>query len=138
MAQIAVQPIILNDVLLSLTLDAATHSFEKHVSQVELVPSSSPVVWKGLNPTASFTFPQTATWVCNLSYAQDWETTNSLARFLHDNEGETVAATFEPKLGGATWTANLVLTPGAIGGTVDSVAVATVALGVNGKPVRGA
>jgi len=136
MAQIAVQPFILRDVLLTLTLDATSNDFEKHVSQVEFTPSSSPVTWKGLEPDANFTFPSTATWVCTLSYAQDWETEDSLSAFLHDNEGATVAASFEPVRGGTTWTANLVITPGAIGGTVDAVAVATVALGVNGKPSR--
>ena len=131
MAQIAVDPILLKDVLLSL----GTDSYEKHVSAVEFVPTAQIVNWKGLNPTSKFSFPTDATWVCNLTYAQDWETLNSLSRYLLENAGEEVAATFEPVNGGAGFTATLIIVPGAIGGPVDSVAVATVSLGVKGTPV---
>lgn len=131
MAQIAVDPILLKDVLLSL----GTDSYEKHVSQVEFVPTAQIVNWKGLNPASVFAFPTAATWVCNLTFAQDWETTNSLSRYLLENAGEEVAATFEPVNGGAGFTATLIIVPGSIGGQVDSVAVATVSLGVKGAPV---
>lgn len=130
MASIAIQPIVLTDVLLSL----GTDSYEKHVSSVEFVPTAPSVAWKGLAPTSNFTFTGNATWVCNLSYAQDWETENSLSRYLYDHEGETIPAKFEPVNGGPGFTAPLVITPGSIGGAVDGVPVATVSLGVQGKP----
>lgn len=139
MAQIDVAPIILRDVLLRITgvgSATGTGDFEKHVSQVEFTPSASVVNWKGLNPSAVFSYGTTATWTCTLAYAQDWETTNSLSMTLFDNEGEELECLFEPVTGGQGWEATLLITPGAIGGTVDSVAVASVTLGVVGKPAK--
>lgn len=130
MATISVAPIILTDVLLTV----GTDNYEAHVSQVEFTPTSSTVSWKGLTPTSVHTFGSTATWTVTLAYAQDWVTATSLSRYLFDNEGDTVTMTFEPKAGGPAFTADVIITPGAIGGTVDSVAVATVTLGVSGKP----
>lgn len=131
MTAIAVAPIVLKDV----TLKIGNDNYEAHVSQVEFVPTASVVNWKGLSPSAVFAFPTSATWVCNLSYAQDWVTPNSLSRYLYDHEGEVIeGCTFEPQAGGPGWQADLLITPGAIGGTVDSVAVGTVSLGVQGRP----
>lgn len=130
MAQIAVEPIVLTNVLLTIVTD----TYEKHVSRVEFVPTASPVVWKGLHPSSSFSKTPTATWVCTLEYAQDWETADSLSQYLHENEGADVAATFEPANGGAGFTATLSIAPGSIGGAVDTFAVATVTLGST-KPV---
>lgn len=130
MAQIAVAPIVLTDVLLTI----GTDSYEKHVSEVLFTPTAGIVTWKGLSPGAVFSFPTRATWTCQLSYAQDWETTNSLSQYLHDNEGEQKAAVFEPVDGGASWGATLLIVPGAIGGQIDTVPVSTVQLGVLGKP----
>lgn len=129
---IEVVPIVLKDVLLQLGPDG---EYQKHVSGVEFVPTASAVNWKGLSPSAVFSDIGAATWVCNLSFAQDWVTPDSLSRYLFEHEGETVDAVFEPKLGGPGFTAKLVVTPGSIGGAVDSVAVSTVGLGVSGRPV---
>lgn len=131
MASIGIEPIVLKNVLLSF----GTDSYEKNVSGVEFVPSVSQVNWKGLHPDAVHTDVSKATWVCNLNYAQDWETADSLSQYLLEHEGETVSATFEPVNGGAGFTADLVITPGAIGGQVDAVATASVSLGVKGRPV---
>ena len=130
MADIALTPILMSDV--ELTLGA--NDYEGSVSSVEFVPTSNIVNWKGLTPTASYSFPATPTWQCNLSFAQDWETTNSLSRYLYDHQGETIAASFAPKAGGSSFTADLIVVPGSIGGAVDSVAVGTVSLGVQGRP----
>lgn len=131
MAAVAVSPIILTDVLFQVESD----EYQAHVSSVEFVPSSSPVTWKGLTPSAVFSFGTTATWTCNLTFAQDWATANSLSRYLFTNEGEEIDVTFEPVSGGPGFTATLIVTPGSIGGSVDSVAVSTVTLAVKGKPV---
>lgn len=131
MVQIAVNPFLMKDCLLTV----ATSDYAKHVSAVEFVPTASPVTWKGLTPTSVFTFGTNATWVCNLSYAQDWETTDSLSRYLYDHEGEEIEVVFEPVTDGSSITATLIIQPGSIGGAVDSVAVSSVSLGVKGKPV---
>lgn len=132
MAQIAVAPIILKDVLLRFTgvgSATGTGDFEKHVSQVEFTPAFSTVTWQGLNPDSTFSKTTTATWSVTLAYAQDWETTDSLSTFLYENEGEELACVFEPVTGAAGWEATVQVAPGAIGGTVNTVAVATVTLG---------
>ncbi len=132
MAAITVSPFVLKDA----TLLIAADNYEAHVSAVEFVPSASAITWKGLTPSSVYTDVGSATWVCNLTFAQDWTTTNSLSRYLFDNEGESVVCEFVPAAGGAGFSATLVLTPGSIGGAVDSVAVATVSLGVQGRPAE--
>lgn len=130
MAQIAVQPIFLKDCLLSV----AGSDFEKAVSSVQFTPSVTTATFKGLEPTATFTNVGSSTWMVDISYAQDWSTAGSLSEYLFDNEGAEVTLTFEPVNGGAAWSADVIIVPGAVGGAVDSFAVATVSLPVQGKP----
>lgn len=134
MATIAVQPIILNDVTLLIGAD----NYEASVSQVVFTPSSNIVRWKGMTPTSVFSFNTTAEWTVTLTYAQDWTTANSLSQYLATNEGKAIATKFKPKkpaTGTApTVNATILISPGAIGGQIDSVAEATVTLGVSGKP----
>lgn len=132
MVQIAVKPIVLRDVLLSIAAD----DYEKHVSGVTITPTTGSVTWNGLNPDAAFNFPTTTTWALQLDYAQDWETVSSLSEYLFENEGEQVTMTFEPVKGGTGWEVDAVIVPGSIGGQVNAVATATVTLGVTGKPRR--
>lgn len=125
MATIAVKPLVLKDVLLTI----ATDSYEAAASAVAFTPSSSPSTWTGLNgETHSTSSP--ATWTCDITYVQDWETTGSLSAYLLENEGEDVEVTFKPKSGsGPSFTATISITPGAIGGTVNSFAETSVSLG---------
>lgn len=103
------------------------------VSSVAFTPSSSAITYVGFNGV-NLTDVTTATWQVAITFSQDWETANSLSRLLFENEGETVEMTFEPKAGGPAFTADVVLTPGAIGGGVNTVGEATVTLGCS-KPV---
>lgn len=131
MAQIAVNPLVLKDVVLSLGAD----SYEKHVSGVTFTPSAATITWQGLTPTAKFTDVAAADWTCQLDYVQDWDTPDSLSQYLFENEGAEIAATFKPRSGsGPSFTANLVITPGAIGGVVNAYATTSVTLGSD-KPV---
>lgn len=132
MVQIAVKPIVLRDVLLSVAAD----DYEKHVSGVTITPATGSVTWNGLTPDSAFTFPTATTWSLMLDYAQDWETANSLSDYLFENEGEQVTMTFEPVKGGTGWEVDATIVPGSIGGQVNAVAVASVTLGVSGKPRR--
>lgn len=134
MATIAVKPLVLKDV----TLTIGTDGYQKHVSGVTFTPSSSQVTWQGLTPDSSFTDSGAATWTVGLNYVQDWETANSLSQYLFDNEGETVEMVFAPRAGAGkkTFTANVSITPGAIGGEVNSYATTSVTLGCD-KPVIG-
>lgn len=135
MASPAVQPIVLNDIDLIIEAD----NYEAHVSKCEFTPTSSLVKWKGLTPTSVFAFPTAAEWALTLDFAQDWDTPDSLSEYLYLNEGKIKEVTFKPRKAGARpWTASVIITPGAIGGAVDSVAVGSVSLGVQGRPTRAA
>lgn len=139
MPKIAVQPHILKDVLLTI----ATDDYAKHVDEVQFVPSTKTeqITWHGLSPDASFSdagTPET-TWLLNLSYAQDWATTNSLSEYLLANKGQTKTVVFQPKAGTGQrkFTAEVTIVPGPIGGKGKAVATGTVSLPVNGDPVPG-
>lgn len=132
MSTIAIQPFVLKDCAFKVAAD----NYEGHVSAVEFVPTANSVQWKGLTPSSVFTDVSTATWVCNLALAQDWETANSLSRYLFEHEGDAIAVEFEPIAGGTAFSATVVITPGSIGGTVDAVGVSTVSLGVRGRPAE--
>jgi len=130
MVAIAVAPLVLKDV----TLTLGTDSYEKHVSEVRFTPSASTISWTGLGGN-TVTDVATATWTAALGYVQDWETVDSLSQYLLANEGESVEATFKPKSGsGPSFTATLTITPGAIGGAVNAYATTSVTLGST-KPV---
>lgn len=127
-----VQPLILKDV--ELILEAAGDDYRKHVSGVTFTPTSSQTTWTGLGLN-THTDSAIPTWVCQLDYVQDWTTTDSLSLYLYQHEGETVPATFRPTSGaGPSFTANLSVVPGAIGGQVNAYATTTVTLGSD-KPV---
>lgn len=129
MAILEVKPLVLKDV----TATIGTDDFKKHLDQVTLTPSSSTQSWTGLGSN-THTDVATATWTLNLNYVQDWESAASLSRYLHEHEGETVAFAFSPKAGGPSFTTDVVITPGAIGGTVNAFATTSVTLGCS-KPV---
>jgi hypothetical protein len=131
MAPVAVLPFVLKDA----TFLVGADNYEAHVSQVELTPSVSQLTWQGLTPSASFSDVSSPSWAATLSYAQDWTTPNSLSQYLQAHAGETIAATFTTNPGAGSWAVDLIIAPGAVGGTVNAYAVATVTLGVSGEPV---
>lgn len=132
MPQIAVLPLVLKDV--ELIIGAADADYRKHVAQVEFSPTSSPIRWTGLGGN-THTDQSQAEWDCTLKYVQDWDTPDSLSRYLYENEGQTVPCTFRPRSGsGPSFEAEIVITPGAIGGSVSAFAETSVKLGCNGKP----
>ena len=135
MATIPVKPILLKDAAFIVEAD----NYEGHVSTVRFDPSVSTTSWQGMTPSASFTDQSAATWAAALNYAQDWETPDSLARYLYDHEGETVTVRFAPKKGTGLpeVTADIVVVPGPIGGDVNAYMTGSVTLGVSGRPVLG-
>lgn len=131
MADIAVLPIVLKDMIIEIGED----DFAAAVSSATLTPASSPVVFKGLKAGAVFTDVTAATWTLALTYAQDWVTSGSLSAYLFNNEGDLKDAVIKPQSGvGPSFEVEIIITPGAIGGAVDQTATATVTLGVQGKP----
>jgi hypothetical protein len=128
MAKIAHKPFMLVDVLLKISAPAGAEigDYEAHVSKVQFDPSATTATWKGMTPGAEHTFAGRATWVCGLDFAQDWETANSLSRYIHDHELERIDVTFEPVAGGAGFESTLTITAGSIGGAGEAVATSSV------------
>lgn len=132
MATISVQPLFMKDVMFTVGVDG----YEKHVSSVTFTPSTPTASWKGLEPSATFTNVGSATWMVDIEYAQDWQTTDSLSKYLFANQGETKTVVFYPENGtGTGFTADIIIVSGAIGGAVDSYATTTVSLPLQGQPV---
>lgn len=131
MPAIAVQPIVLNDVLLR----AGTNDYEAHVAQVTFTPTAPVVRWRGMTPTSNHVFGGVADWTVTIDCAQDYETAESLSLHLLDNEMSKEAWTFEPKKGGSSFASTVVIAPGGIGGAVDEVAASSITMGCT-KPVR--
>jgi hypothetical protein len=128
----AFQPLILG--ASTLTLDAG--AYEGQISSAVFTPAAATSAWTAINSdTYSKTSP--ATWTLDISLAQDWNFAQSLSRYLHENEGSVVPAVFAPVDGGPEVTADVTITPGAIGGDTTAVAASTVSLGST-KPVVGA
>jgi len=128
-----VQPLVLKDV--ELLIGAATpDDFRKHASGVTFTPTSSQQTWTGLGLN-THTDAAIPTWMLQIDYVQDWTSTNSLSRYLFEHEGETVPVEVTPTSGvGPSFTANVSIVPGAIGGQVNSFATTSVQLGSD-KPV---
>lgn len=130
----AFEPYILNSATLTIDGDA----YEGQISGAVFTPqNNAPVAWKAINGD-SYSRTPTADWTLDVSYAQDWDEATALSRYLHEHEGETVPAVFTPSNGDPTVTANITITPGAIGmGDAAAVAASTVSLGTS-RPVLGA
>ncbi|PPG53418.1 hypothetical protein C5C41_06750 [Rathayibacter sp. AY1E9] len=132
MATIAANPYVLRDVSLKIAAD----NYEKAVSAVAFTPTTASVTWQGGTPDASFTMAGATTWVCTITFSQDWDTAGSLSNLLFDSDGQTKAIEFRPIAGGVGFKADVILVPGAMGGAIGSTGEASVTLGVRGKPVR--
>jgi hypothetical protein len=134
MAVVDVTPFVMKNAIIQL----GTDDFAKAVSSASITPAGGIITWKGLKPTAVFTFPESVTYTLDLEYAQDWGSTNSLSQYLFEHQGETVACTVnvnDVATGGETsWAMQVAISAGAVGGAVDNVATATVSLGIVGQP----
>lgn len=124
----AFQPLFMKDVIFSAGSGPTDYAAE--LSSVLLEPESDQVEWKGLKPASVWTEATPPTWTATLKYAQDWEDAASFARWLWANAGTTQPVTFKPKSGsGPSFTANLSVVSGPIGGDVDTYAESEVTLG---------
>jgi hypothetical protein len=132
MPLLAIEPLFLSESTLTIGLN----DYAAHISGAMFVPSSSAVTFKGLKAGASFTRQTTPTWALTLNYAQDWESAASLSQYLLENSGDTVEMTLAPIDGGQAFTATVTVTPGNIGGEIDTFATTSVTLGVLGQPAK--
>ncbi|MGV8973385.1 MAG: hypothetical protein ACOH10_13770 [Rhodoglobus sp.] len=130
MAVIAGNPFVMSDAIMKFGAD----EYQSLISGVVFVPTANLKTFAGIGGD-TYTLAGKSSWVCNVDYAQDWETATSLARYLFEHEGESLAVTFEPIEGGVSFTATIVVVAGSIGASADNVATSSVSLGVSGKPV---
>lgn len=133
MTAIPVSPFVLKDVLLTVGAD----DYAAHVDTFTLVPTRQSVTWQGLSPDAKFTDQTAPTWAAQLQWAQDWTTTDSLARYALANEGQTKTVKFQPKKGTGlpSFTVDCIIAAGQIGGQGQQVQTASVTWGIDGAPV---
>ena len=133
MATIGVAPYVMRNALLQI----ATDNYEKHISGVTLTPAVTAVKFKGIDGSVN-TDTSAPEWSAQLTYAQDWATTNSLSKYLATNAGTVKTVVFSPlgtTAGKPKCTIDVVLAPGPIGGSVDEMQTASVTLSCNGQPV---
>lgn len=132
MAIIDSNPRVLRDAILKIGAD----NYEKHVSAVRFITTSSDVTWTSLSPDTVVTDSTPPTFQCQIDFVQDWETEDSLSRYLWNEQGTTKAVEFVPLRGSGNFmvTANLRIKPGSIGGAVGEFATDSVTLGSD-KPV---
>ena len=130
MAIITPTPLYFDDVILTIDGD----DYAPAASQATLEPNTSTTVFHGLKPDDNF--PASSTdWALTVAFVQDWDSATSLARFLFANQGSTIATTLKPKSGsGPSFTMDLHIVPGSVGGTTRSHATTTVNLPVKGYP----
>lgn len=130
MTVIAVKPKVFKKYKVKIGVD----NYEAHVSAVTLTPSATAQNWRGADGV-NHAATGDAAWTCQLDYAQDWETPNSLAIYLLNNEGLAKDVEFFPLETGPKFTATIIITPGPIGGAVDAYGTASATCGVEGRPL---
>jgi hypothetical protein len=102
-----------------------TDDVARHVASCAFIPSGGTETrWKGGTPDAKRAHRTLSDWTCQMRVAQDF-TATGLAKYLFDNEGETIPVAFQPVTGGPTWYADLVIAAPQIGGDIDTYGEAT-------------
>ena len=134
MAAIAIAPIVLNDVDLTIGAD----NYEASVSKVELVPTTPTATWRGLTPAANIPIAGTPVWVMNITGAQDHATASSLSQYTQTNAGTVKTVKVKPKKGTnvPTYTVDVLILATKIGGDVDAIATFDGSFPCQGQPVR--
>jgi len=115
------------------TLSIEADDYTAAVTQVEFTPSTATSTVRTIDGVAHKD-QSTAEWSCTIGFLQDLDA-GGLLRYLLDNDGETKSVVFTPVTAGPSISADLVVSPGTIGGTAGAdLTTATVTL-VSTKPV---
>jgi len=111
--------------------------YSAHVSRVEIVPSRTSVQWRGMSKGSTHNRSGRGSHVANVDYAQDWTTPKSFSRYLAAHDGEIKTVRFQPVKGSGepSFTVDVQIVAGPIGGAVDTIAVGSVSLPCQGAPV---
>ncbi|MAT17186.1 MAG: hypothetical protein CMF56_01285 [Leifsonia sp.] len=131
MATVTPTPLYFKDAIITI----GTDDYAAAVSSGALTPNVSVARFTGLKPTADYKDID-IDWSLDLTFAQDWASTDSLSNKLWTAQGTVLEdCTIKPQSGaGPTFTVDLLIVPGAVGGTSRSHATATVSLPVVGQP----
>jgi hypothetical protein len=130
MAVITPSPRQLRNIYLGLGAD----QHQRAVSDCTMEPGEN-APWIGGTPEAKYVDPDAAEWKVSLTFVQDWENEDSLARFLYEHEGEKVPLTFSPRAAGnAYFTTEVTLVAPKVGGAVNAWGESTVAMTADRKP----
>jgi hypothetical protein len=97
-----------------------TDDYAGSVSKVELTPTTSQSVFKGLKKAVRVPVSGGTDWTLDFTAAQDWETEDSLSNYMFEHAGESVAYSLEPIDGGTAFTGTVICAPGKAGGTQGS------------------
>ena len=134
-APAGLQPILLRDAVFAVAGD----DFSASVMGVAFVPQ---VDWEWFNPmdsTVALPIYGVTKWTVTIGYAQDLRP-GSLTRYLFEQAASTRTIVFTPQpgLSGPPVTAEAMIVPGPLGGTVqDGVLTATVTLPLFDEPTIG-
>lgn len=118
------------------TIKIGSDNYTKGVDSFALVPTT---------PTAQHTdigggvqsLTGVTTWVCQMSFAQDWASVGSLSKKSIEWAGQTKTIVFTPQTGAEIVTVDVVFQPSQIGGQAGGISKATLNLGINGQPKFG-
>ena len=109
------------------------NDYQKVVSSVRIENSPNSADFRGVGGNVE-TLPGKGTWTLVLTFAQDWETVDSLSLLLWNNDGEKTSVSVEPVAGGAHWEGEVTLVAPSVGGDVDVFATSSVTLTFTEKP----
>lgn len=131
MATITPAPLYFDDAVLSMGGD----DYAPAASSAALTPSVSSTTFYGLKEDAIF--PESSVdWTLDITFVQDWDSASSLSRYLWSNQGTVIEnVTLSPRDGtGPSFTMDVHIVPGAIGGNTRAHATSTVSLPLVGVP----
>jgi len=137
----ALAPIMMDDVDLIIGDIATGPNFKCQLTAVTLKPDAQVQTLRTLCPAGVFNKMSTPTWTLELGYANfvdvgTPDTVPVLAEFLFDNAGDVLPFTFRPITGGDGWSGDVLIIPGAVGGSKDGYAEQSVTLSLDGQPAK--
>lgn len=109
---------------------SAAVEYKAQVTDVNCAPTSTVVTWAGGDPNVTFSDLGPETWALSVTFGQDWNDAQSLARFLHAHHGEEATVTYSPNAASDApdMTTTVTLVRSLIGGPVNAFNEATVSM----------
>lgn len=132
MADVPAAPFLMSDVSVKIGAD----TYEEALSICRFVPTTPKAMFKGLGGNVH-KFVGTPSWVANWTFAQDTKSAQSLHKLLNATApGTPLAVELVAQDGGDVIAATILAEPTDIGGELDTVPTAAVALDVDGQVTR--